>query len=116
MAEEAAAAENWRDLVRPASEGARFAVRLTPKGGADALEGLDRDDAGRLFLKARVRAAPEKGAANAALLTLLAKRLGIPGRDLEIAAGAQARLKTVAARRAPEALAEALAAAHEKGA
>ncbi len=36
----------WRDLVRPAPEGGRFAVRLTPKGGADALEGLDRDDAG----------------------------------------------------------------------
>ncbi|MDD2867684.1 DUF167 family protein [Neomegalonema sp.] len=106
----------WRDLVRPAPEGGRFAVRLTPRGGADALEGLDRDDAGRLHLKARVRAAPEKGAANAALLSLLARSLDLPKRDLDIAAGAQARLKTVAARRPPEALAEALAAAHEKGA
>lgn len=104
--------EAWRALVRPSAEGARFAVRLTPKGGADALEGLDRDDAGRLFLKARVRAAPEKGAANAALLALLASALKLPRRDLEIVAGGQARLKTLAARQPPEALAEALAAAH----
>lgn len=102
----------WRDLARPSAEGARFAVRLTPKGGADALEGLDRDAAGRLFLKARVRAAPEKGAANAALLALLADRLKTRKADLEIVAGAQARLKTLAARLAPEAVAQALAAAH----
>lgn len=105
-------AEIWRELIRPSAQGARFAVRLTPKGGADALEGLDRDDAGRLFLKARVRAAPEKGAANAALLALLAAELKLPKRDLEIVGGAQARLKTLAARLSPEALAAALAAAH----
>ena len=95
-------------MARPSPEGTRFAVRLTPKGGADALEGLARDDSGRLFLKARVRAAPEKGAANAALLALLAESLALPKRDLTLAAGAQARLKTVAAAAPPEAVAAAL--------
>lgn len=110
-------AEWAAEWARPAPEGTRFAVRLTPKGGADALEGLARDDAGRLFLKARVRAAPEKGAANAALIALLAARLGTSKSELEIVSGAQARLKTVAARLTPEKLAAAaLAAAHGKGA
>lgn len=70
-------------------------MRLTPRGGMDALDGIDRDAAGRAFLKARVRAVPEKGAANAALEKLLAKRLGIAPSRVDIVAGATARLKTV---------------------
>ena len=44
---------------------------------------------------ARVRALPEKGAANKALIKLLAKALGLARSDLEIAAGAKDRNKTV---------------------
>lgn len=72
-----------------------IAVRLTPRGGADTIEGVDEDSSGRQYLKARVRAVPEKGAANAALARLLASRLGIGVSRVEIVSGATARLKIV---------------------
>lgn len=74
---------------------ATLAVRLTPRGGADRIEGWGRDDAGRLFLKARVRAAPVEGEANAALEALLAKALGIARSQVSVARGTTQRLKTV---------------------
>lgn len=46
-------------------------------------------------MKARVRAAPEKGEANAALEALLAKALGLPKSHVRVARGGKARLKTV---------------------
>jgi uncharacterized protein len=50
---------------------------------------------GSHHLKARVRAAPEKGAANAALEMLVAAWLGRPRRDVKLVAGGTSRLKTV---------------------
>ena len=73
-----------------------FRVRLTPKGGCDAIEGW-RGQGVERFLKARVRAAPEDGEANAALIALLANVLALPKSSLAIVAGHKARLKTVAA-------------------
>lgn len=56
----------------------KIAVRLTPRGGRDGLDGVEVRDDGRPVLKARVRAAPEDGAANAALERLLAGRRVLP--------------------------------------
>ncbi|MES1198426.1 MAG: DUF167 family protein [Pseudomonadota bacterium] len=70
-------------------------VRLTPSGGADRIDGAARDSAGKLFLKARVRAAPEHGEANAALEKLIAKTLGVPKTKVTVTRGATARLKTL---------------------
>ncbi len=70
-------------------------VRLTPRGGRDAVEGWAADGAGRPYLKARVSAAATGGEANEALLRLLAKTLGAPRSRLSLAAGATARVKTV---------------------
>lgn len=70
-------------------------VRLTPKGGRDALEGEQRLADGRCVLAARVRAAPENGAANAALEKLLAGELRCPVRQVQVTAGATSRLKTI---------------------
>ena len=55
----------------------RFRVRLTPKGGRDAIEGWWRDAAGRSALKARVAAPPEDGKANTALISLVAQTLEV---------------------------------------
>jgi uncharacterized protein len=72
-----------------------FRIRLTPKGGRDDIEGWATASDGSSHLKARVRAAPESGKANAALIELIAKMLGISRLSVAITGGEKARLKTV---------------------
>ena len=73
--------------------GILLVVRLTPKGGRDAIDGVEELSDGRAVLKARVRAAPSEGEANAALVKLLARSLGVAPRDVAIVAGDTARIK-----------------------
>jgi uncharacterized protein YggU (UPF0235/DUF167 family) len=80
-----------------------LAVRVTPRGGRDAVEGWVRDDAGRVALKVRVAAAAADGQANAAVIALLAKALGLPKSSLLLVAGQTARLKRFAVEDAGEA-------------
>ena len=75
------------------ADGVALDVRLTPRGGRDAIEGVERRADGQLVLKARVRAAPFEGQANDALCRLLARELGLPPRQIEITAGEGARVK-----------------------
>ena len=70
-------------------------VRLTPNGSRDAIEGGQLLADGTSCLKCRVRAVPEKGAANAALEKLVARTLRIPKRQVSVISGHTARLKTV---------------------
>lgn len=97
-------------FFRKERDGITLFVRLTPKSAKDAVEGVEATDDGRAHLKARVRAVPEDGKANAALEKLLAKWLGIAARDVSIGAGATSRLKQVKISGDPEALAMKLAA------
>jgi uncharacterized protein YggU (UPF0235/DUF167 family) len=69
--------------------------RLTPKSSLDAIEGLRSASDGSEHIAARVRAVPEKGAANAALEKLVAGWLGLPPRQVSVTGGATSRLKTV---------------------
>jgi uncharacterized protein len=73
--------------------GLALAVKLTPKGGRDAIDGIEQLADGRRVLKARVRAAPSEGEANDALCRLIAKSVGVPPRDVALSAGATARIK-----------------------
>lgn len=93
------------------ADGLRLAVRLTPRGGRDALDGIEALSDGRLVLKARVRAVPEDGAANAALEKLVAKAAGVAASAVSVVAGHTARVKTLAIIGEPAALAPRLAAA-----
>jgi uncharacterized protein YggU (UPF0235/DUF167 family) len=52
--------------------GVLVAVRITPKAGRDAIEGIETLADGRAVLRARVRAAPTEGEANKALVRLFA--------------------------------------------
>ena len=92
-AEIAKAIETAIRLARP--DGIDLVVRLTPKSSADAIEGVQAAADGAVHLAARVRAAPDKGAANAALERLLADRLDLPKRAVSVVAGSTSRLKTV---------------------
>lgn len=75
--------------------GLSVSVRLTPKGGRDAVDGIETLADGRTVLKVRVRAAPIEGEANAALVALLAKALDVPRRKVKLAAGDISRLKRI---------------------
>jgi uncharacterized protein (TIGR00251 family) len=74
-----------------------FNVRVTPRGGRDAIERWQRGADGRAYLKVRVSVPPEDGKANARLVALLAEALELPKSAIEIVAGATARLKTISA-------------------
>ena len=71
----------------------RLFVRLTPRGGRDAIDGWAKDSEGRPYLKMRVAAPPVDGAANAALEKLVARTLKPYGASVRIASGERARLK-----------------------
>jgi uncharacterized protein len=73
--------------------GVALVVRLTPKGGRDSVDGIDVLADGRAVLKARVRGVPLDGEANAALIRMIAKAVGVPPRDVMLAAGDTARVK-----------------------
>jgi uncharacterized protein (TIGR00251 family) len=83
-------------------------VRLTPKGGRDSLDGIASLSDGRTALQARVRAAPHEGAANTALVRLLAQAAGVRATSVAIVAGATARIKRVKIAGDPTAIAAAL--------
>ena len=68
----------------------RFAVRLTPRSAVERVETVVDG-----VLKVRVMAPAVEGAANNALIRLLAEELGIARRDVRIVAGATGRQKLV---------------------
>ena len=70
--------------------GVALAVRLTPKGGRDAIDGMQVLADGRSVLTARVRAAPANGEANTALIRLVAKAVGVPPRDVALVSARRA--------------------------
>ena len=67
---------------------------MTPKGGRDLIEGVDRLDDGREVLKVRVRGLPEAGAANEAVRRLLAQAPRAARLRRVAPPGAAARVKT----------------------
>ena len=76
-------------------KGVVLQVRLTPKSARDALEGVEVLADGACVLKARVRAVPEDGKANDALVALVAKSLKTPASRIKIASGATSRHKSL---------------------
>lgn len=70
-------------------------MRASPGAKANAVAGLWRGAQGVVRLAVKVTAAPDKGKANAAILALLAKALGLPKSALHVAAGETSRLKTI---------------------
>ena len=69
-------------------------MRLTPAGGGDRIDGRASDSAG-LYLRARVAAIAADGKANAALIALIAKALGVAKSNISIARGGASRMKVL---------------------
>lgn len=69
----------------------RFAVRLTPRAAVDRVDGVIEG-----VLRCRVTAPPVDGAANAALLRLLARELALPRGAVRLVGGVTGRTKVVA--------------------
>ena len=80
---------------RAAAQGLLVDVRLQPGARHTRVDGLAVLDDGARVLKVRVSAPPSEGRANAALLELLAKTWKLPKSSLSLAAGPQARRKTL---------------------
>ena len=70
-------------------------VRLTPRAERDAVDGVRVLADGRAVAQVRVRAVPEKDAANKALVALLAKTLRRPKSAIRLISGATGRVKQV---------------------
>lgn len=81
--------------IRGTETGVVIQVRLTPKSARDEISGVEHFG-GEAALKARVRALPEDGKANAALEKLVAKWLGVAPSCVKVAHGGKSRMKQVA--------------------
>jgi len=94
---------------RYSEHGVSVAVRVTPRGGRDAVDGRETLANGRSVVKVRVRAIAEGGAANAAVIALLSKALKVPRSDFTVLSGATSRLKQIAIAGDPRKLGDLLA-------
>jgi uncharacterized protein (TIGR00251 family) len=84
------------DPWRYSTEGVSVALRVTPRGGRDDIDGIETLANGRTVLKVRVRAIAEGGEANRAVTELLAKVLGVPKAKVRLLSGVTSRLKQIA--------------------
>ena len=89
------AAQPNRNICTVSQGAVRVRVRLTPKSAAEGVEGIEETTDGPA-LKVRVRAVPEKGKANAALVSVFADWLGVAKGCVEVAAGGKSRCKMLA--------------------
>ncbi len=96
------------DPWRYSADGISVALRVTPRGGRDDIDGLETLASGRSVVKVRVRAIADGGAANRAVTELLAKALRVPRASIRILSGATSRLKQIAVDGDPARLGEAL--------
>ena len=85
-----------REPWRYSAQGISIALRVTPRGGRDDIDGIETLANGRSVVKIRVRAIAEGGEANRAVMELLAKVLGVPRARVRLLSGATSRLKQVA--------------------
>jgi uncharacterized protein len=69
---------------------ARLAIRVQPRSSRAGIDGVHGD-----AVRVRVNAPPVDGAANEAVVEVLAKALGLPKRSVTIVSGASSRSKVV---------------------
>lgn len=75
------------------TDGLILFVRLIPKSSVDQIIGVEYRDDGKQYLVVRLRAVPEDGKANKALIKFLAKQWKIPSSCIFLKSGAASRYK-----------------------
>lgn len=96
------------DPWRYAAHGIMVAVRVTPRGGRDAVDGIEELANGKSVVKVRVRVAAEGGEANRAVTELFAELLRVPKSRVRVASGVTSRVKQLTIEGDPKQLGEAL--------
>jgi uncharacterized protein (TIGR00251 family) len=99
------------DPWRYAAHGVMVAVRVTPRGGRDGVDGIEELANGKSVVKVRVRVAAEGGEANRAVTELFAELLRVPKSRVRVASGVTSRVKQLTIEGDPKQLGEALKAA-----
>ena len=84
------------DPWRFSTEGISVALRVTPRGGRDGIDGIETLADGRTVVKVRVRTIAEGGEANRAVIALLSGALGVARGKVRILSGPTSRLKQIA--------------------
>ena len=84
-----------KPFFRADEVGVLLFVRVTPRSSKDAIEGVTTDAAGDARLGVRLRAVPEDGKANKALIALIAKSWKIPKSAISVVSGVTQRQKTL---------------------
>ncbi len=77
------------------ADGVTVRVRVTPKSSRDGVDGIEPTAQGAA-LKVRVRAVPDKGAANTAVAETLADWLRVPKSTVALVSGSTSRVKMLA--------------------
>ena len=77
-------------MIKPIKNGIQIRVRASPRSAKDLVEGIEGD-----YIKIRLRAIPEKGKANEAIIKILAKFFDIAPTKISIISGQTSRIKTV---------------------
>ena len=93
---------------RYSTNGISIALRVTPRGGRDDIDGIETLSDGRPVVKVRVRAIADGGEANKAVTELLARALRVPKARVKILSGATSRLKQITVDGDPKSLGDAM--------
>jgi uncharacterized protein (TIGR00251 family) len=96
------------DPWRYAAHGVMVAVRVTPRGGRDAVDGIEELANGKSVVKVRVRVAAEGGEANRAVTELFAELLRVSKSKVRVASGVTSRVKQLTIEGDPKQLGVAL--------
>ena len=81
--------------LRPARDGLLLSVRVTPKSSRDEVSGLHVASDGAVSLAVKVRAVPDTGKANTAVIETLAKACRLPKSAFSLVSGGTDRNKTL---------------------
>jgi uncharacterized protein len=83
------------DFIRQTKSGIEIFVRASPNAKIEKIDGVEKRDDDKLYLRIKTRAIAEDGAANIAIIKLISKILKIPKSEIILTSGNTNRIKTL---------------------